>query len=716
MGNPSPVSLLDSCTTIKQALQTHAQIIVNGSHKDIYPLSRLISFFSLSGTPIGLDYSHRLFKQIDKPNVFIWNTMIRGHSRSESPQESVYFFKSMIVQGFVSPNNFTFPFLINSCAKSSSIKSGQGIHSYIIKTGFESNLFTKNSLIAFYSTVDKLDYARQLLDESCNRDLVSFNTMINGYARGGRPAEALSLFNEMRVSGILPDEYTIVALISAWSFLGDQKTGKQIHSLAYKNLNFNETSVLLKTALVDMYAKCGLMEMAHLVFCKMGMRKSIEAWSAMISGYVRSGELDMAQELFNQMEERDLVCWTAMISGYCQMGKYKEALELFKEMEKFGIKPDEVTLATVISACARSGALDLGKKLHQQCIESEFFNFNPIVITAIIDMYGKCGSIETAVNIFREVPRKSRTVFLFNAIISGLAQHGLGNTAIDIFLEMESDGLRPDEITFTAILSSCSHTGLIEEGKKLFDSMFMVHGITPENEHYCCMVDLFGRSGRLKEAYEFIQKMPTDSDPVVWRSFMGACRIHGNVEMGEIAGKRLLELDPDHGARYVLLFNMFSNVNRWEDARTVRKVMDERGIQKPPGWSYIELNGTLHQFVASDKSHPQRKEIELTLEKVTKRLKSAGYVPDTARVLFDIDEEEKETVISYHSEKLALAFGLINLGPEATIRIVKNLRICGDCHTAFKIFSDVYCREVIVRDTIRFHHFTNGICSCKDYW
>ncbi|OVA17991.1 Pentatricopeptide repeat [Macleaya cordata] len=714
--NSSSVSLLDTCTSIKQALQTHAQIIVNGFHHHIFTLSRLISFFALSGSQLGLDYSRRLFSQIDQPNIFIWNTMIRGYSRSEFPQESILLFKSMIAQGIVSPNNFTFPFLLNSCAKLSCIESGKEIHSHIIKNGFDSDLFIRNSLIHLYSTFRELDYACTLFDESPDRDLVSFNTMINGYARGGQPSDALHLFGEMRVFGIGPDEFTIVALLSACSSLGDRKTGKQIHLLVYKNLNFDGSNVLLKTALIDMYAKCGLMEMADRVFSNMGTHKSTAAWSSMISGYVRSGEIEIAQKIFNQMGERDLVSWTAMISGYAQMGKYNEALELFVEMENFGIKPDEVTLATVLSACARLGALDFGKRLHQQYIESGFYGHNPIVVTAIVDMYAKCGSIETAVNIFHGVQGKSKTVFLFNVIISGLAQHGLGKSAINFFQEMELAGLRPDEVTFVGILCACSHGGLIEEGKKIFNSMLKNHGIKPETEHYCCMVDLLGRNGHLKEAYDFIQKMPFEGNSVIWRSFLGACKIHGNVEMGEIAGKRLLELEPDHGARYVLLSNMFTDANRWEDARKIRKVMEERGIQKPPGWSYIELNGTLHRFVASDKSHPQSKEIELRLEDITRRLKLAGYVPDTAGVLFDIDEEEKETVVSYHSEKLALAFGLINLGPETTIRIVKNLRICWDCHSAFKLFSEIYGREVVVRDTIRFHHFNNGFCSCKDYW
>ena len=268
-------------------------------------------------------------------------------------------------------------------------------------------------------------------------------------------------------------------------------------------------------------------------------------------------------------------------------------------------------------------------------------------------------------------------------------------------------------------LCACSHSGLLDEGKKLFDSMFNAFGfgIKPRMEHYGCMVDLLGRYGCLEEAYDLVQKMPFAANSVIWRALLSACRTHGNVEIGEIAGQKLLEMEASHGARYVLLSNMLADANQWEEAGQVRKAMEDHGIRKPPGWSYIELiNGTLHRFLASDKSHPHGKEIEVMLKDMAMRLKSAGYVPNTAQVMFDIDEEEKETVVSFHSEKLALAFGLIYCSPTEIIRIVKNLRICIDCHKVFKLVSQIYGREITVRDTIRFHHFRNGSCSCMDFW
>lgn len=714
--NPSSLCLLESCKSFKQGLQIHAQTIVNGLHHQIFSISRLISFFSLLGSKDGLDHSRLLFSQIDCPNLFMWNTMIRGYSRSDNPREASVLYMSMIAKGIAPPNNFTFPFLLNSCARLSSLEPGHEVHSHIIKHGFESDLFVRNALIHLYSVFGNLNLARTLFDESLVRDLVSYNTMIKGYAEVNQPESALCLFGEMQNLGILPDEFTFVALFSVCSVLNEPNVGKQIHAQVYKNLRSIDSNILLKSAIVDMYAKCGLINIAERVFSTMGTSKSAAAWSSMVCGYARCGEINVARKLFNHMHERDVISWTAMISGYSQAGQCSEALELFKEMEALGIKPDEVTLVAVLSACARLGAFDVGKRLYHQYIENGVFNQNTILTAAVMDMYAKCGSIDSALEIFRRVGKNMKTGFVFNSMIAGLAQHGLGETAITVFRELISTGLKPDEVTFVGVLCACGHSGLIEEGKKLFESMFNAYGIKPQMEHYGCMVDLLGRYGCLEEAYDLVQKMPFEANSVIWRALLSACRTHGNVKIGEIAGQKLLEMEARHGARYVLLSNMLADANQWEEARQVRKVMEDHGIRKPPGWSYIELGGAIHRFVASDKSHPQGKEIELMLKDMAMRLKSAGYVPNTAQVMFDIDEEEKESVVSYHSEKLALAFGLMYCSPTDTIRIVKNLRICADCHKAFKLASEIYGREITVRDTMRFHHFRNGSCSCMDFW
>ncbi|KAL5809571.1 hypothetical protein ACOSQ3_030262 [Xanthoceras sorbifolium] len=713
--NSSLVTLLQSCKSFKQALQVHAQIVFNGFHDDVFTVSRLISSFALLGSEDGLIHSRNLFSQIDNPNVFIWNTMIRGYSRSDSPHEALLLYMSMLSKGIESPNNFTYPFVLNSCARLSSLRPGYQVHCHIIKFGFELDLYIGNALIHLFSVSGHINDARKVFEGSLVRDHVSYNTMINGYTQVKQPCAALWLFREMQDSDIRPDGFTLVALLSACSVFSDPRIGKQIHTLVYKNLISIESNVMLSAVVIDMYAKCGLMSMAERVF-RTTRTKNTAAWSSMVSGYTRLGEVETARLLFDQMEQRDVVSWTAMISGYSQAGQFSEALELFGQMEYLSIQPDEVTLVAVLSACAGLGALDFGRRLHRKYVENVMFGRNVFLTTALIDMYAKCGSIESALDVFNRIPNNLKTVSLFNSTVSGLAQHGLGKTAIDIFREMESMEVRPDGVTFVGILCACSHSGLVDEGKELFESMLNVYGIKPEMEHYGCMVDLLARDGRLDEAYDLIQSMPHEANSVIWRALLGGCRIHGNAEMGEIAGQKLLELEPDHGARYVLWSNMLASSNQWEGAGRVRKLMEDRGIQKPPGWSYIEFNGTLHRFLASEKSHPQSKQIEFMLKDMIMRLKSGGYVPNTTQVVFDVDEEEKETVVSHHSEKLALAFGLINFSPEETIRIIKNLRICADCHSSFKLLSKIYGREIMVRDSIRFHHFVHGTCSCIDFW
>ncbi|KAJ7972345.1 Pentatricopeptide repeat [Quillaja saponaria] len=604
-GNQSPVALLESCKTIKEALQFHAQIIVSGLNADLFTSSRLIASFALSGSKLGLDHSRILFSRIVCPNIFIWNTMIRGYSRSDTPEDALMLYMSMLAGGVQSPNNFTFPFLVNSCARFSSPETGHQVHCHILKYGFESDIFIVNALTHLYCAFRDVEHACYVFDRSPVRDVVSYNTMISGCVQADKLRCSLQLFGEMKDSLIQPDEFTFVALLSACSLLGDPKIGKKIHCLVYKYLASVGSNILLNNAIVDMYAKFGCMNMAGRVFSTMKTSKSIAACSSMLSGYAMCGEIEAARQIFEQMDERDLVSWTAMISGYSHAGKYSEALELFVQLEALGIKPDVVVLVSVLSACARLGAFEFGRRVHSKYVESGFFGHNAILISAVIDMHAKCGAIDVALDIFWGTPKNVNASFLYNSMISGLAQHGLGEVALTIFKEMELARIRPDEVTFVALLCACAHSGLVEDGKQLFESMLRAYDIKPQIEHYGCMVDLLGRDGRLDEAYGLIQNIPFKANSVIWRAFLGACKIHGYVELAEIAGQKLLEMEPDHGARYVMLSNMLANTNQWEEVSRVREAMDNMGIQKPAGWSYVELNGTLHKFLASDKTHPE---------------------------------------------------------------------------------------------------------------
>lgn len=433
----------------------------------------------------------------------------------------------------------------------------------------------------------------------------------------------------------------------------------------------------------------------------------------MISGLSKLGLVDEARELFDRMPERNSISWNAMIAGYVQGARFKLAFELFDRMRTEGIELDKFVAASLLAACTRMGALEKGSWIHGY-VERMGIELDSKLATTVIDMYCKCGCLEKAYKVFRGLPSKGLSSW--NCMIGGLAMHGCGNGAIQLFKEMEKEEVTPDDITFLNLLSACAHAGMIWEGKHYFRYMVDKYGIEPKMEHFGCMVDLLGRAGFLEEAKKVIEEMPMDADAGVLGALLGACMIHGNVHVGEEIGPRVIELDPLNSGRYILLANLFARVGRWDDVAKMRMLMNDRGVHKEPGCSTIEMDGMVSEFISGGKSHPQASEIYAMVNEMLERIRAEGYLPDTSAVLQDTDEEAKENHLYYHSEKLAIAFGLLNTTPSGTIRISKNLRVCKDCHTASKHISKVFDREIVVRDRNRFHHFKGGECSCKDYW
>ncbi|PKI76123.1 hypothetical protein CRG98_003484 [Punica granatum] len=470
--------------------------------------------------------------------------------------------------------------------------------------------------------------------------------------------------------------------------------------------------VVCWNAMIDGYLRCGHVEAARELFETMP-DKNVGSWNTMVSGLSRLGMIEEARRTFDLMQERDEISWSGMIDGYIRGGCYREALEVFNEMQRENFRPRKFVLSSVLAACANLGALDQGRWVHDY-VKRNLIRLDAVLGTALVDMYAKCGRIDMAWKVFEET--RDKEVSTWNAMIGGVAIHGRAEDAIELLVEMQREKLEPNGITFVGVLTACAHSGLVDEGLKILSSMERVYGVKPGVEHYGCIVDLLGRSGRLEEAEEVIRSMPMEPNKAVLGALLAACRIHGNVEFGERLGKVLLELDQGNGGRYALLSNIYAKAGKRDQVMEVRKLMKERGVKTDTGCSVLELGGEVHEFKMGDCSHPQSKEIYLFLETMIERLKTEGYVPDTSQVLFDIAEEQKEREIRYHSEKLAIAFGLINTEAKSTIRVVKNLRVCEDCHTAAKLISRVYDREIIVRDRVRYHHLKDGNCSCKDFW
>lgn len=439
----------------------------------------------------------------------------------------------------------------------------------------------------------------------------------------------------------------------------------------------------------------------------------VVTWNAMLAGFARDGQVSVVEKLFDEMPERDVISWNTMLMAYVHNGKLGEALECFKRMRESGLVPDEATLVTMLSASAQLSLLEHGRSIHS-IIDSLNLPMTISIGTALLDMYAKCGCIEQSRLLFENMPR--REVSTWNVMICGLASHGLGKDALTLFERFLNEGLHPMNVTFVGVLNACSRAGLVKEGRHYFQMMTDSYGIEPEMEHYGCMVDLLGRAGLVFEAIKVIENMAISPDPVLWATVLCACRIHGLPELGEKIGNRLIELDPTYDGHYVQLASIYANSRKWEDVVRVRRLMAERNTSKVASWSLIEAQGKVHRFVAGHGEHEQSLEIQKMLEIIETRLAAAGYVPNVSPVLHDIGEEEKENAIKVHSERLAIAFGLLVTVPGSCIRIVKNLRVCWDCHEVTKMITRVFGREIIVRDGSRFHHFKEGKCSCLDYW
>ncbi|GFQ04079.1 pentatricopeptide repeat-containing protein at4g21065 [Phtheirospermum japonicum] len=440
---------------------------------------------------------------------------------------------------------------------------------------------------------------------------------------------------------------------------------------------------------------------------------NIFTWDTMIRGYAESGRAESALKVFDKMPQKDLVAWNSVINVHALNGMPNESLSLYRKMCLQNVKPDGFTLVSLLTACAELGALGLGMRAHVYMTKLGFVR-NLHAANALLVLYAKCGNIMEANKVFDGL--EERSVVSWTSLIVGLAVNGFGEKAIQLFREMEIRRLVPTEITFVGVLYACSHCGMVDEGFAYFDRMKMEYGIVPKIEHYGCMVDLMGRAGLVKKAYEYIREMPIEPNAVIWRTLLGACTITGNLTIGEIARDELRKREPKHCGDYVLLSNLYASERRWSDVHNVRRVMLKEGVKKVPGHSLVELANRTHEFVMGDKSHPQTKDIYAMLSEMTRLLRLGGYAPRTSNVLADIEEEEKEDALAYHSEKIAIAFALINTPRGTPIRIVKNLRVCGDCHVAIKLVSKIFERDIAVRDCSRFHHFRDGDCSCKDYW
>ncbi|MCL7040481.1 hypothetical protein MKW94_016504 [Papaver nudicaule] len=645
-------------------------------------------------------------------NPYTWNSNIRTRIENNQHEEALGLYLSMVKEN-ITPDEFTFPLVIKACSVLKKIKEGKQFHTHVLKYGFH-DVFVQNALLYMYASCGFVEIARKLFDEMNERTIVSWNSMIAGYAKStsGLELEAVVLYVCMLNRGVCPDAFSFTVLLRACGSVLAVKEAIQIHSNVIK-FGF-ESNTLVNNGLIDAYLKCGLVDAAFLLYDRTNEPDTVSC-NALITSLIRQGDLDSAETLFRKMEVRNVVSWNAMISGYVQNGLCNEALDAFRRMKLEGIKPNSITIVCLLSACSLAGSLSLGKWVHLYSDSQGLVGSNQIVKSALVNMYSKCGDIKSAQQVFKTMVKKD--VVSWDVMIEGLALHGKGEEALELFHEMLAEGVKPDELTFIGLLNACRHGGLVEEGLKQFRRMSVEFGIEPNLEHYTCVVDLLGRSGQLNDALKIIEEMPIAPDAVLWSALLGACRMHNDVLLAESVVDRIIALDPKCSSNYVIMSNIYAARNQWEEVTTVRRKMKSMDTEKEPGCSLIEIGGVVNEFFAGVPSdHPCCKEVSDKLEELMIRIKANGYIPDTDLVLRNIQQEEKERDLYFHSEKVAVAFGIMKTPPGTQIRIVKNLRICKDCHSAMKLIAKVEKREIIIRDRSRFHHFSDGQCSCRNFW
>ncbi|XP_061358645.1 pentatricopeptide repeat-containing protein At2g33760 [Gastrolobium bilobum] len=556
----------------------------------------------------------------------------------------------------------------------------QQVHAHLVVSGCHRSRALLTKLLTLSCAAGSIAYTRRLFRSVFDPDSFLFNSLIKASSKFGFSLDAIHFYSRMLLSRIAPSSYTFTSVIKACADLSALRVGRVIHS--------------------------------HVLVTGYGSDSFVQA--AIIALYAKSSALGIARKVFDKMPQRSVVAWNSMISGYEQNGLANEAVVLFHKMRELGVDPDSATFVCVLSACSQLGSLDLGCWVHDFII-SNGIRVNVVLSTSLISMFSRCGNVSRARVVFDSM--NEGNVIAWTAMISGYGMNGYGVQAMELFNRMKTCGLAPNTVTFVAVLSACAHAGLIHEGRQAFASMRKEYGLIPGVEHHVCMVDMLGRAGLLSEAYQFIKELsPEELVPAVWTAMLGACKMHKNFDLGVEVAENLISAEPENPAHYVLLSNMYALAGRMDRVESVRNIMIQRGLKKQVGYSTIDVNNKTYLFSMGDKSLPETNEIYHYLDELMSRCKEAGYAPVPESAMHELEEEEREYALRYHSEKLAVAFGLMKTSHGMTLRIVKNLRMCEDCHSSIKFISVVTNREIIIRDKLRFHHFREGSCSCLDYW
>jgi len=666
--------VLRSCGGVpdwRMGREVHAHVLRFGFGGEVDVLNALMTMYAKCGDAAA---ARKVFDSMTMMDCISWNAMIAGHFENGECNTGLELFLTML-EDEVQPNLMTITSVTVASGLLSDISFAKEMHGLAVKRGFATDVAFCNSLIQMYASLGMMGQARTVFSRMDTRDAMSWTAMISGYEKNGFPDKALEVYALMEVNNVSPDDITIASALAACACLGRLDIGVKLHELA-ESKGFM-SYIVVANALLEMYAK--------------------------------SKHIDKAIEVFKCMPEKDVVSWSSMIAGFCFNHRNFEALYYFRHMLA-DVKPNSVTFIAALAACAATWALRSGKEIHAHVLRhgigSEGFLPN-----ALIDLYVKCGQTGYAWAQF--CAHGAKDVVSWNTLLAGFVAHGHGDTALSFFNQMVKTGECPDEVTFVALLCACSRGGMVSEGWELFHSMTEKYSIVPNLKHYACMVDLLSRVGQLAEAHNFINEMPIAPDAAVWGALLNGCRIHRHVELGELAAKYVLELEPNDSGYHILLCDLYADAERWDKLARVRKTMRDRGLDHVSGCSWVEVKGVVHAFLTDDESHPQIREINTVLEGIYERMKASGCAPVESHSPED-KEVSKDDIFCGHSERLAVVFGLINTAPGTLVSITKNQYTCQSCHRILKMISNIVRRDIIVRDSNQLHHFKDGSCTCGD--
>ncbi|GAA0156252.1 hypothetical protein LIER_13784 [Lithospermum erythrorhizon] len=670
------LSAFGSSDKLKWGRGVHGLVVKLGFHKNICVCNTLLTMYSESGRSKDTEL---IFGGMEEKDLISWNSMVAAYVSEGKISDALTILIGLLQTG-KEINYVTFTSALSACSDPTFLAEGKLVHSLLIVSGLQKNMILGNALVTMYGKCGIMDEAKKIFQIMPEKELVTWNSLIGGFAENEQLHEAMSTFKLMRYGGEHANYITIINLLGAFSTPSDLlKLGSPLHAhIVQTGLATDE---FVKNSLITMYAKCG--------------------------------DLNSSNYIFSSLAKKTSVTWNAMVAANAHHGCWEEGLKLVRQMQRDRLEFDQFSLSAGLAASSSLASMEEGKTLHGLAIKLGFNSYF-YVTTATMDMYGKCGEINDVLKMMPEPHERSR--LSWNILLSAYSRYGAFTKAQETFHELLDHNIEPDHVTFVSLLSACSHGGLVDEGLAYFNSMTTEFRVPASIEHCVCIVDLLGRSGRLTDAEAFIEKMPVPPNDYIWRSLLAACRLHGHIDLGKKAVENLIQSKPSDDSAYVLYSNLCATSGRWHDVQNVREDMEANKVRKKPACSWVKMKDKVITFGIGDISHPESEQIYEKLQELRERASEAGHVTDTSFSLQDTDEEQKEHNLWNHSERLALAYCMISTPKGSSLRIFKNLRVCGDCHSVFKLVSRMVGRQIILRDPYRFHHFIDGNCSCGDYW